>query len=343
MGEYYDGTKLLSLKDQNRKTPEVYICTTNRNGGKTTFFNRWRINAWKKRKEKTIWYFRYQTELENAAESIFKSQKELFFPGLSYTQQLRLKGKYADLFLNGCHMGYAIALNSADGIKKYSSLFYDANWIIFDEFQPETNQYCPNEITKFLSLHTSLARGGGLQVRYLPIVMISNAVTLLNPYYTAMGISSRLRSKDHFVRGNGYVMEQGYISTASARARESAFNQAFAGHSYLDYAAQNTYLLDNQDMIKDYTGPKSYLATVYDEIALSVQFIQSHSTVYFCKQVDYDFPLAISTRPEYMKDGVIHKKSNPVLIKTLRQYFDLGRCRFDSLESKQACFNLLSF
>ena len=37
---YYDGTKLLSLKDINGKTPEVFMCTSNRSAGKTTYFNR---------------------------------------------------------------------------------------------------------------------------------------------------------------------------------------------------------------------------------------------------------------------------------------------------------------
>ena len=33
---FYDGTKLLSLTDINREKPELYMCTTNRTGGKTT-------------------------------------------------------------------------------------------------------------------------------------------------------------------------------------------------------------------------------------------------------------------------------------------------------------------
>ena len=37
---YYDGAKLLSMKDINGQQPEIYICTTNRTGGKTTYFNR---------------------------------------------------------------------------------------------------------------------------------------------------------------------------------------------------------------------------------------------------------------------------------------------------------------
>lgn len=34
---FYDGAKLLSLKDIDGNTPEIYMCTSNRNGGKTTY------------------------------------------------------------------------------------------------------------------------------------------------------------------------------------------------------------------------------------------------------------------------------------------------------------------
>ena len=49
---YYDGTKLLSLKDINGNTPEIYISTSNRTGGKTTYFNRLAVNRFKKNKSK---------------------------------------------------------------------------------------------------------------------------------------------------------------------------------------------------------------------------------------------------------------------------------------------------
>ena len=39
--QFYDGTKLLSLKDLNGNTPEIFMCTTNRSAGKTTYFNRY--------------------------------------------------------------------------------------------------------------------------------------------------------------------------------------------------------------------------------------------------------------------------------------------------------------
>ena len=49
---YYDGTKLLSMLDINNNKPEIYLCTTNRSGGKTTYFSRLCVNRFKDKGEK---------------------------------------------------------------------------------------------------------------------------------------------------------------------------------------------------------------------------------------------------------------------------------------------------
>ena len=59
MNEYYDGTKILSMKDINGKDPEIYIVTTNRTGGKTTYFGRLVVNRFFKKGEKFCLIYRY--------------------------------------------------------------------------------------------------------------------------------------------------------------------------------------------------------------------------------------------------------------------------------------------
>jgi hypothetical protein len=54
MSGYYDGTKLLSLKDLNGAEPEIYMCTTNRTGGKTAYFNRLVVNKFLKGQGKLV-------------------------------------------------------------------------------------------------------------------------------------------------------------------------------------------------------------------------------------------------------------------------------------------------
>ena len=149
--QYYDGTKLLSLKDINGKQPEIYISTSNRSAGKTTFFSRWFINRFIKYDEKFILIYRFNYELSDVADKFFKEIKNLFFPGYNMKSVSRNKNVYHELFLNDKACGYAIAINNSDQIKKLSHLFSDAKRMLFDEFQSETGHYCSNEVEKFLS------------------------------------------------------------------------------------------------------------------------------------------------------------------------------------------------
>lgn len=232
--KYYDGTKLLSMCDIDGNKPEIYICTTNRTGGKTTYFGKLFVNRFLKYGEKFALLYRFNYELDDVSDKFFKDIGALFFPQFSMRSERKASGIFHELFLfdkykeddTGVSCGYAVSLNSADTIKKYSHLFTDVMRILFDEFQSETNHYCSDEIRKFLSVHTSIARGHGEQTRYVPVYMISNPVSIINPYYVEMGISSRLRNDTKFLRGNGYVLEQGYIESASKAQKESGFFKA---------------------------------------------------------------------------------------------------------------------
>ena len=127
---YYDGTKLLSMKDINGQEPEIYMVTTNRTGGKTTYFNRLCVNAFKNGKGKFAIINRYNYELDGCAEKFFKNIHQLFFNNDAMTSKRMASGAYHELFLNDVSCGYALALNQADTIKKYSHLFSDVNRMI---------------------------------------------------------------------------------------------------------------------------------------------------------------------------------------------------------------------
>lgn len=57
MGYIYDGTKLLSLNDIDGNRPEIYICTSNRSAGKTTWFNRYVVRRYLRGKATTAGTF----------------------------------------------------------------------------------------------------------------------------------------------------------------------------------------------------------------------------------------------------------------------------------------------
>ena len=144
-----------------------------RTGGKTTYFNRLMLNRFKKRQQKFALIYRYNYELDDVDKKFFKDIHTLFFPNDEITSKSRAKGIYHELFLNDESCGYALTLNSADQIKKMSHLFSDVENMFMDEYQSETNHYCNDEVKKLISVHTSLARGQGKQVKYLPLFMLS--------------------------------------------------------------------------------------------------------------------------------------------------------------------------
>lgn len=344
MAEYYDGTKLLSLMDINGNKPEIYIVTTNRTGGKTTYFGRYFVNRFLKFGEKFVLLYRYKYELSDCATKFFKDIQGLFFSNYDMTSKLKAGGIFHELFLNDVSCGYCVAINSADGIKKYSHLFSDCKRILFDEFQCENGQYCPKEVDKFMSIHTSIARGQGEQSKYLPVFMLANPVSLINPYYTAWGISARLQKETKFMRGVGFVMEQGFVESASQAQKSSGFNQAFANSNYMQYANESKYLLDNHAFIEKPTGKAKYLMTLkYDDKYYSIKEYSESGYVYCDDTADMTFPLKIVVTASDHDINYIMLKNNSFVIANLRYYFEKGCFRFKNLDCKNVVLTALSY
>lgn len=342
--DFYDGTKLLSLMDINGNKPEIYIATSNRSAGKTTYFNRWFTKRYLDYGEKFCIINRFDYELKDCAERFFNDIQMLFFPEHDMCSVKRQNGIYYELQLDGQPCGYAVALNKADSIKKISHLLSDSQRMLFDEFQSETDHYCPKEIEKFQSLHTSLARGRGKQSRYLPVYMLSNYVTILNPYYVALGISDRLQADTKYLRGDGYVLEQGFNEAASKAQKESAFNRAFGKTAYNTYASERVYLNDNYAFIEKPKTIGNYLATLkYNEKNFAIREYREEGIIYCDDKPDMTFPTKIAVTTESHDINYVMLRQNDILISTLRFYFQKGCFRFKNLLCKQCILTMLSF
>lgn len=344
MCAYYDGTKLLSLTDLDGKQPEILMVTTNRTGGKTTYFGRLCINKFKKGQGKFALLYRYNYELDDCADKFFKDLSTLFFTGSTMVSKRKASGIFHELFLDGESCGYALSLNSADQLKKYSHLFSDVNRMIFDEFQSETNHYCNDEIKKFISIHTSVARGQGEQVRYVPVYMLSNPVSLINPYYVELGISNRLRDDTKFLRGHGYILEQGFIDSASIAQKESGFNKAFAKNSYVSYSSECVYLNDNKAFIEKPNGIGRYLCTIkYNGTDFGVREFADSGFIYVDDRPDSTYKYKITVTTEDHGINYVMLKRNDMFLTNLRFYFEKGCFRFKDLRCKEAILKALSY
>lgn len=344
MSKYYDGTKLLSMKDINGKTPEIYMCTTNRTGGKTTYFARLCVNKFLDKGEKFCIVYRYNYELDEVADKFYKDIRNLFFPNTMMESKRRANGIFHELFIDDVSCGYAVSLNSADQLKKYSHLLSDTKRMFFDEFQSETNHYCNDEIRKLISVHTSIARGNGEQIRYVPIYMCSNPVSIINPYYVELGISERLNENTKFLKGDGFVLEQGFVQSASEAQKESGFNRAFSKNAYVAYSAECVYLNDNKAFIEKPKGTGHYLCTLrYKGTDYGIREYLDQGIVYCDDRSDGTFKDRITVTTDDHEINYVMLKRNDFFLANLRYYFERGCFRFKNLKCKEAVLKALSY
>lgn len=342
--KYYDGTKLLSMLDIKGNKPEIYLCTTNRTGGKTTYFGRLCVNRFLDKGEKFGLLYRYNYELDDVVDKFYKDLGSLFFNGHTMTSKRRASGIFHELFLDEKSCGYALSLNSADQIKKYSHMFSDIMRIIFDEFQSETNHYCTDEVKKFISIHTSIARGQGEQVRFVPVFMLSNPVTIINPYYIELGISSRLRDDTKFLKGDGFVLEQGYVESASMEQEKSGFNRAFSANSYVAYSSQAVYLNDNKSFVDKPTGKNYYICTLkYKGVVYGLREYTEYGYIYCDDRADTSFKTKITTTTGDHNVNYVMLKRNDFFLNNLRYLFERGCFRFKDMKCKEAVLSALSY
>lgn len=344
MGKYYDGTKLLSMLDLNGNKPEIYLCTTNRTGGKTTYFGRLCVNRFFDKKEKFCLVYRYNYELDDCAEKFYKDISGLFFRGTQMTSKRRAAGIFHELFIDDVACGYAVSLNSADQLKKYSHLFSDVKRMMFDEFQSETNHYCADEIRKFVSVHTSIARGQGEQIRYVPVYMCANPVSIINPYYVEMGISNRLKDDTKFLRGDGFVLEQGFVESASIAQKESGFNRAFAKNAYVAYSSECVYLNDNKAFVEKPVGVGRYLATLrYKGTDYGIREYAESGVIYCDDRPDTSFGMKLTVTTADHEINYVMLKRNSFFLTNMRYFFEQGCFRFKDLRCKEAVLKALSY
>lgn len=330
------------------------MVTTNRSGGKTVWFNKFVLNKFLKNGEKFGLIYRFNYELDDISNKFFKDIQPLFFKDYVMKSERRASGIYHELFIKSIHdedieenwlsCGYGISLNSADQIKKYSHLLSDIERLLFDEFQSETNHYCDREIVKFISIHQSIARGGGKQSRYVPVYMLSNPVSLINPYYTEMGISARLQTETKFMKGDGFILEQGFNESAKKAQEESAFNRAFNRNKYVAYSTQGNYLNDSKSFVEKISGKSRYLTTLrYMDRDYAIREFPEQGIVYCDDRPDLTFPHRIAVTTDDHQMNFVMLKRNDMFLNQMRYFFERGVFRFKDIMCKEVILKALSY
>ena len=154
-------------------------------------------------------------------------------------------------------IGHFAVLSVAQSIKSVS--FERVTTIIFDEFIIERGhvQYLQGEVTTLLNFYNTVDRGQD-KTRLL---MLANSVTIMNPYFHEWNVSPS--HGEWQLKNDGALIVNFAKSDAyEAEVLATRFGKFIAGTEYAQYAAGNTFLDNNDNLLRKKPASASYLFTL---------------------------------------------------------------------------------
>lgn len=332
------------MKDRDGREPAIVMIAGNRTAGKTFWAKNFLVQKYLKTGRKFIVLQRFGYALTGMSDVFFKDLKEVkkqYFD-MEMTENVVVKNCINELLLNGNPCGYCVALNNADSIKRNSTLFVDVDYIFLDEFQSETGKYVPDEIQKFISIYTSVARGNGEQARFVKCILCSNNVSLLNPYYSSLGVAYLIQENTKFLRGTGWVLELTFNENASEAQKNSAFGRAFEHENYMKFTTSSVYLNDSYTFV-DKPHEDVWLSCVVEYKGVPYGVWVGHQFLYITTKYNKEcrFWYAIDVK-EHGRDTLLLTKCS-MKVKWWKECFERGLFRFENLACKEVMFALLGY
>lgn len=321
---YYSNQKLLSYNKL------FNFVVGNRGGGKSFNAKEWSIKDFIKNGNQFIYIRRYKTELEHI---------QTYFTDIAFKfpdNKLEVKGR--NFYIDGKLAGYAIPLSTSQ--KEKSTSYPKVNKIIFDEFIIEQSvyHYIKNEVQLFLDFYETVAR-----TRDVRVMFISNAITIVNPYFSYFNIYPRVGSK--FTTGNEWVIEM-YKNTEFVEMKKNTrFGKLIDGTQYGCYNIENEFLRDNDRFIESMSGNCIYWCGInYLDKIYGIWFSQNTGFLYVNQKYDKSRGNIYCFTTDDHRPNIIYLKSikNMTIIKDIRQAYEMGLVRFDCVKTKQAFYDFMN-
>ena len=159
-----------------------------------------------------------------------------------------------------------------------------------------------------------------------------------------MKIGSRLQSNTKFLRGTGWVLEQGYVDSAAKAMKQSGFAKAFADDDYMKYSTEAVYLNDNYSFVEAMQGKCKYVCTLrYMGKEYGVKEYVEKGVVYVDDKPDLTYPYKITVTTDDHQINYLMLQRHDMFIMNMRFLFSKGAFRFKNLECKEAALAALSY
>lgn len=253
---YYNFDKLFSFN-------AMISCVSGGRGiGKTYGALVFGINQYLKHGTEFIYLRRYKPEIVNSKLTFFNAVADEFpdydFRVTGQTGEMAHVSTRDDNKRQWHTICYFATL--AGGQSRKGSSFHNVTLIIFDEFLVERGaQYLPDESNKFLSFLDTVER----YQDKTRVIMLSNAVSIMNPYFISWGVDPQ-QAIDGFVklRNGELVCHFPDSKEFKDSIYESRFGRFIKGTEYADYAIENEFADNTATLIEEKDPGAKYVFTL---------------------------------------------------------------------------------
>ena len=311
-----------------------------RGTGKTYCYTSWCISDYKNTGSIAIWVRRWQTELDEILENdkFFRAVKQ-DFPNDVFT----IKKNTA--YINEEPFLYFVALSTSrsrlKGIAISEEGAHTCNKIIFDEFlidSGSSDHYigaCEPEI--LLDLIESVDR---MHDR-VHCVLLANALSIINPYFAYFNVKADFTGVKCF----GEVAVEIYENKAYIEKKlGTRFGQLVNGTRYGDYAINNQWLLDDNTFVEDMPTRSDFLFIIkMNNRSYGVWKNTGENLLYISDRYNptYNNIYAASSLDHNETSQYITSMQGQVHLGYLKQYFEGGKIRFQTLAAKSDTYDFL--
>lgn len=312
---YYDINKTLSRQ-------RLFNFVIGQRGVGKTFSAKKRVlENWLKKKEQFVYIRRYDTEIP-AAEMIN------FWDDVSpYYSDRELKSGKGLFRCDGDVIGWYFALSKATMLK--SIPFPNVSLIIFDEFIIEVGlrRYLPNEVKTFLECYSTISRD-----RDVPVVFLSNAITMTNPYFIYFDLYLEKNQKLKLTSDISLELIESPIF--EQHMKTTRFGRLVNGTDYGKYSIENQFVLDTNIFVEPLPPASHYICTIVTEGKQFGTYSTSGSNIYISESVDETFPIKIALNvQDHSPDTILALRKNFMFVSILDAFYS-GCLRFTTVTSK---------
>lgn len=321
--------------------------------------------------DKFILMTRKRESLGHVFDGVFKKMLSVKYPHITkFYEAPGLKGVYTRCIMEYLeddtdedgqakrvavkkHVGYVVSVKSDDDIKNVSSMFTDAGVFFTDEFQPGNDDtYVPHEVRRFKRIYKSVARGGDAEtdadgnvntaqsVRRVPMIFVSNAISIENPYFVSAKIWNKIQSNTMKYMTDEVIyhrVENEEINEEYKKGIDSIFADE-------DEGVDNAWINDDYSCVEP--NMKGYGDSDYQYTLISgnsrygVRYYPECGLYYIDTNYDKHFSLKMNLYTQDMQPNIPAFKSS-MRMKRLTKAMKDGRVRFKNTMIKNECKVLL--